>query len=215
MFLTYQASDFNNWEKWEILLCFDHTQWEVFFQIKFHPRLKLYSFHHWMKLTCKQKVFHPGTSFIPGWDFISLTCKRTLFTREFHTRMKRVEFHYSMKSNLKENLPLTMKTYNEIYHWVSGKLPPRKLSPWEKYPQWNPPPTYKSYKWKKKQNYQIFCLEESCAMQHPYQNNQGPLWYTNDLTENTGLRYFLYRMKKIQISNESENRQVAFTCQLY
>ena len=31
-----------------------------------------------MKLTCKQKFFHPETSFIPGWDFISVTCKRTL-----------------------------------------------------------------------------------------------------------------------------------------
>ena len=28
-----------------------HTQWEVFFQIKFHPR---------MKFTCKQNFFHPG-----------------------------------------------------------------------------------------------------------------------------------------------------------
>ena len=39
--------------------------------------------------------------------------------------------------------------------------------------------------------------------------------YTDDFTENTGLRYFLYRVKKIQKSNESTNRQVAFTCQLY
>ena len=99
-------------------------------------------------------------------------------------------------------------------------FPPRKLAPvkipsWENYPQSNLLSTYKSYKWKKKQNYKIFCLEESCAIQHPYQNNQGPLWYTDDFTENTGLRYFLYRVKKIQKSNESANRQVAFTCQLY
>ena len=100
---------------------------------------------------------------------------------------------------------------------VSGKLPPLwkllpvKITPlkfalWENYPQWNTLPTYKSHKWKKKQNYKVFSLEESCAIQHPYQNNQGPLWYTDDLTENSGLRYFLYRMKKIQKSNESENR---------
>ena len=57
--------------------------------------------------------------------------------------------------------------------------------------------------------------EESRAIQYPYQNNQGPLWYPDDLTEDTGLRYFLYRMKKIQKSTESENRQVAFTRQLY
>ena len=90
-----------------------------------------------------------------------------------------------------------------------------KFPPLENYPLWNPLPTYKSYKWKKKQNYKIFCLEESCAIQHPYENNQGPLWYTDDLTENTGFRYFLYRIKKIQKLTESEKHQVAFTCQLY
>ena len=42
--------------------------------------------------------------------------KKFLFTREFHTGMKRVEFHPGMKFNLKENLPLSMKTYNKIYH---------------------------------------------------------------------------------------------------
>ena len=68
---------------------------------------------------------------------------------------------------------------------------------------------------KEKQNCKNFCLEESCAIQHPYQNNQCPLSYTNDFTENTGLRYFLYRVKKIQKPNESEDRQVAFTCHLY
>ena len=73
---------------------------------------------------------------------------------------------------------------------------PEKIAPWANYPQSNPLPTNKSYQWKKKQNCKIFCLEESCAIQHPYQNNQGPLWYTDDLTENTGLRYFLYKMKK-------------------
>ena len=61
---------------------------------------------------------------------------------------------------------------------------------------------------KEKTKLKIFCLEESCAMQHPHQNSQGPLWYTDDLTENTGIRYFLYRMKKIQKSNENENRQM-------
>ena len=79
IFLTYQASDFNNWEKMRnFIICFHHTQWEVFFQIKFHPGMKFYSFHPGMKFTCKQKFFHPGTSFILGWDFISVTCKRTL-----------------------------------------------------------------------------------------------------------------------------------------
>ena len=100
-------------------------------------------------------------------------------------------------------------------HFLPENCPLWKFPPRENFSQWNPLPTYKSYKWKKKRNYKIFCLEEGCAIQHPYQNNQGPLWYTDDLTENTGLRYFHYRMKKIQKLTESKNRPVAFTCQLY
>ena len=53
--LTYQAKMIN------FMLCF-HTQWEVSFQIK----LKRVEFQPGMKLTFKQKFFHPGTSFIPG-----------------------------------------------------------------------------------------------------------------------------------------------------
>ena len=45
------------------IICF-HTQGEIFFQIKFHTGIKFYSFHLGMKLMCKQKFFHPGTSFI-------------------------------------------------------------------------------------------------------------------------------------------------------
>ena len=41
---------------------------------------------------------------------------------------------------------------------------PEKIAPCENYPQWNLLPTCKSYKWKKKQNYKFFCLEEN-----PYQ----------------------------------------------
>ena len=41
------------------------------------------------------------------------------------------------------------------------------------------------------------------------------LFDTHDLAENTGLRYFLYRIIKIEKSNESENRHVEFTCQLH
>ena len=90
-----------------------------------------------------------------------------------------------------------------------------KFPPWENYFRRNPHPTYKSYKWKKKQNCKSFWIKESCATNHPYQNNQGPLWCTHDLTENTGLTYFLYRMKKSQKSNGSKNRQMGFTGQLY
>ena len=42
--------------------------------------------------------------------------QKFLFTREFHLGMKRIEFHTGMKFNLKENLPLSMKTYNKTYH---------------------------------------------------------------------------------------------------
>ena len=40
--------------------------------------------------------------------------KKFLFTRGFDPGMKRVEFHTGMKFNLKENLPLSMKTYHKI-----------------------------------------------------------------------------------------------------
>ena len=42
--------------------------------------------------------------------------KKFLITGVFHPGRKRVELHPGMKFNLKENLPLSMKTYNEIYH---------------------------------------------------------------------------------------------------
>ena len=52
------------------IICF-HIQWDVFFQIKFHPWMKFSLFHPGMKRTWKQNFL------IPGWDFISVTCKRT------------------------------------------------------------------------------------------------------------------------------------------
>ena len=52
-----------------------------------------------------------------SWDEPRPRMKKVLFTREFHPGMKRVEFHPWMKFYLKENLPLSMKTYNEIYNW--------------------------------------------------------------------------------------------------
>ena len=67
MFLTYQAKMIN------FIICF-HTQWEVFFQIKFYIRMKFYLFHRGMKLTCKQKFFHPGR--VSFGDKVS--CKPTL-----------------------------------------------------------------------------------------------------------------------------------------
>ena len=55
-----------------------HNQLEIFFQTKFHSGTKFYPFHPGMKFKCKQNFFNPGTSFIPGWYFISVTCKHTL-----------------------------------------------------------------------------------------------------------------------------------------
>ena len=57
-------------------------------------------------------------SLISSRDETRSRMKKFLFTREFHPRMKRVEFHPGIKFNLKkkENLPLSMKTYNEISH---------------------------------------------------------------------------------------------------
>ena len=47
---------------------------------------------------------------ISSWDETRPGMKKFLFTRKFHPGMKRVEFHPGMKFNLKENLPLSMKT---------------------------------------------------------------------------------------------------------
>ena len=42
----------------------------------------------------------------------------------------------------------------------------------------------------------MFYLEEIHAIQHPYQNNQGPLWYTDDVTKIMGLDAFFTEWKK-------------------
>ena len=49
-------------------------------------------------------------------DETSPGMKKYLFTCQFHPGMKRVEFNPGMKFNLKEKLPLSMKTY-KIYHF--------------------------------------------------------------------------------------------------
>ena len=53
--------------------------------------------------TCNRDEISSGDETRPG-------MKKFLFTREFHPGMKRVEFHLEMKFNLKENLPLSIKT---------------------------------------------------------------------------------------------------------
>ena len=68
--------------------------------------------------TPSQSVFTCNRGEIPPWDETRTGMKKILFTREFHPGMKRVEFHPGMKFNLKENLPLSIKTYNKIYHFA-------------------------------------------------------------------------------------------------
>ena len=87
-----------------------------------------------------------------------------------------------------------------------GKLAPMKILPWKNSPHKIPSPLINYTNERKDKITKCFALKK--AVQHNILN-QGPLWYTNDLTENTGLRYFLHRMKKIQKLNESENCQMA------
>lgn len=82
--ITYQAANFNDWEKViNCMLCF-HTQLEVFFQTKFHPGMKFCSLYPWNKFTCKQ-VF-----FIPGRSFISVTYKKTLELKRWRETLSRL-----------------------------------------------------------------------------------------------------------------------------
>ena len=54
------------------------------------------------------------------------------------------------------------------------KFSPRKLPP-VKHPPPPPPPQQNHTNERKNKIKRFFCLEESCAIQHPYQNHQGPL----------------------------------------
>ena len=80
---------------------------------------------------------------------------------------------------------------------TTHNISPEKIAPWE-----NSPPPGKitpneisspliNHTNERKNKITHFFFEEN-----PYQNNQGPLWCTDDFTENIGLRYFLYRVKK-------------------
>ena len=56
------------------------------------------------------------------------------------------------------------------------KITPQKFDPLRKLPPikiFSPLRNHTNER--KKKNYKIFCFEESCATQKPYQNNQGPL----------------------------------------
>ena len=75
--------------------------------MKFHPRMNHPS---QSAFACKRDEISSSDETRPG-------MKNFLFIREFHLWMKQVEFHPGMKLNLKENLSLSMKTY-EIYHFT-------------------------------------------------------------------------------------------------
>ena len=55
---------------------------------------------------------HPRIKLVPRRKNFCLHVK-------FHPGMKRVEVHPGMKFHLKENLPLSMKTYNKVYYAFS------------------------------------------------------------------------------------------------
>ena len=72
VFLTYQASDFNNWEKWEILLCFIILNGRFSFKLNFILGWNSTRFIRGWNSRVNRNFY------IPGWDFILVTCKRTL-----------------------------------------------------------------------------------------------------------------------------------------
>ena len=95
------------------------------------------------------------------------------------------------------------------------KLPPMKIPVLENYPHEIPSPLISHINERKNKITKIFCLEECYATEHPYGNNQGLFWYTNDLIKILGLDIFFAKWKKSQKLNESKNHQMGFTCQLY
>ena len=78
MFLTYQASDFNNWEKLELLLY-------IFIILNGRFSFKLNFILGWNstrfiqdEIHVETEIFSSQEEFHPGWDLVSVTCKCTL-----------------------------------------------------------------------------------------------------------------------------------------
>ena len=78
-----------------------NIQYEISFFINIHVKVFIFKFD--LKSVTEMKS-SPGM-------------KIFLCTREFHLGMKRVELHPGMRFYLKENLPLSMETYNKTYHF--------------------------------------------------------------------------------------------------
>ena len=78
-----------------------NIQYEISFFINIHVKVFIFKFD--LKSVTEMKS-SPGMN-------------KFLCTREFHLGMKRVERHPGMRFYLKENLPLSMETYNKTYHF--------------------------------------------------------------------------------------------------
>ena len=79
-----------------------------------------------MKLTCKRFASHPGTSFIPGWDFIAPTCKHgprpfqknripswLPFILSSHAKCMGTSRHTTLGQRCMD-VDMTLKCYNDI-----------------------------------------------------------------------------------------------------
>ena len=98
MFLTYQASDFNNWEKWEILLyVFIILNGRFSFKLNFIPGWNSTRFILGWNSRVNRNFF------IPGWDFISITCERTLkpLTRSMYLKSWKYLLHEKLLELMK------------------------------------------------------------------------------------------------------------------
>ena len=103
-----------------LFVYFSGIIWLIIMKVKTKSRSHKHDINRLMSrhgLTYTKGAFTCNRDEISSWDETRHGMKKFLFKREFHPRMKRVEIHPGIKFNLKENLPLSMKTYNEIYYW--------------------------------------------------------------------------------------------------
>ena len=110
-----------------------------------------------------------------------------------------------------ENTPYE---YPPLWKLPPQKFAPEKIAPYEIPPHEIPSPLTKHTNESKIKCTKFFAFKKAVQHNILIKTSKVP-FYTDNLTENPGLRYFLYRMKKIRKSNEGENRQMTFTCQLH
>ena len=90
---------------------------KILFTREFHPEMKRENLPSSMKNLLLFFRVRLHVTEMKSHDKTRPGMKKFLFTLEFHPGMKRVEFHPGMKFNLKENLPLSIKTYNKTYNF--------------------------------------------------------------------------------------------------